>query len=645
VFIMTSGLQLKMAAALMLAAGGLANAQSITTTFVSNNGGSAGGATYFNATTNTTPLTVTGFDVNTSALAGTTFGFSVYTLVGTYVGNETNVGAWTLQATGIGTSAGQDLPSTVVLSQPFDLNAGTQYGMAVVLAAPGEISAAQRYTNGTGANQNFANTHISLALGSASNVPFSGTPFTPRVFNGTIRYTLGDPTALGACCLPTGACQQLNSANCIAQGGSYQGASTDCATANCPQPGACCFADGTCSFIPEPQCQSQGGSFFGVGQTCAAAQCPQPGACCLESGCTILSAAECTARLGIYNGDSSTCAAANCPERGACCLPNGGCVSVIESKCLEWAGVFHGANSSCGVGQCWSAPILFNSGSMVTHVGQGFGGADASQIPAGANTIGENVSLTAGVRLAQDFTVPAGEVWTVNKFTTYAYQTGAPVSGTITDLVLRIWDGDPRDPASQVVWGDITTNIRDPNASGFSNVYRVTTGTGLQDTARALQRIVGNVPDVQLSAGTYWVEWSTRGSTASGPFAPLVTVLNNIPLGDALIWRNAPWAPVVDTTWNGIRFPGGQPAGLPFILEGSIGTGPACYANCDGSTVAPVLNVDDFTCFINRYAAAQSLPTAQQITDYANCDGSTIVPVLNVDDFTCFINRYAQGCP
>jgi uncharacterized membrane protein len=71
----------------------------------------------------------------------------------------------------------------------------------------------------------------------------------------------------------------------------------------------------------------------------------------------------------------------------------------------------------------------------------------------------------------------------------------------------------------------------------------------------------------------------------------------------------------------------------------------ACDANCDGSTAAPVLNVDDFTCFINEFAAAQSLPPAQQISQYANCDESTTPPVLNVDDFTCFINKFAAGCP
>ena len=60
-----------------------------------------------------------------------------------------------------------------------------------------------------------------------------------------------------------------------------------------------------------------------------------------------------------------------------------------------------------------------------------------------------------------------------------------------------------------------------------------------------------------------------------------------------------------------------------------------CFANCDGSTVAPALNVNDFACFINHFAAG--LPSA-------NCDGSTTPPVLNVGDFACFLNRFAAGC-
>jgi glucose/arabinose dehydrogenase len=63
---------------------------------------------------------------------------------------------------------------------------------------------------------------------------------------------------------------------------------------------------------------------------------------------------------------------------------------------------------------------------------------------------------------------------------------------------------------------------------------------------------------------------------------------------------------------------------------------PACAANCDSSTEAPVLNVLDFNCFLNRFSADDC---------YANCDGSTAPPVLNVLDFNCFLNRFVAGCP
>jgi hypothetical protein len=63
---------------------------------------------------------------------------------------------------------------------------------------------------------------------------------------------------------------------------------------------------------------------------------------------------------------------------------------------------------------------------------------------------------------------------------------------------------------------------------------------------------------------------------------------------------------------------------------------PACYPNCDESTIAPVLNVLDFNCFLNRFSAGDS---------YANCDQSTVAPVLNVLDFNCFLNAFAAGCP
>ena len=77
--------------------------------------------------------------------------------------------------------------------------------------------------------------------------------------------------------------------------------------------------------------------------------------------------------------------------------------------------------------------------------------------------------------------------------------------------------------------------------------------------------------------------------------------------------------------------------GWPRFDAGIIGTvtGSGCYPNCDASTTIPSLNVADFTCFLQRFAAGEP---------YANCDGSTAPPTLNVADFTCFLQRFAAGC-
>lgn len=64
--------------------------------------------------------------------------------------------------------------------------------------------------------------------------------------------------------------------------------------------------------------------------------------------------------------------------------------------------------------------------------------------------------------------------------------------------------------------------------------------------------------------------------------------------------------------------------------------GSPCYPNCDGSTVAPVLNANDFQCFLNRVAEGSL---------YANCVGSTVNPVITSGDFQCFLNAFAYGCP
>jgi hypothetical protein len=166
-----------------------ANAQSLTTLFASNNGGSVGGAVYFDVIVGPNALTITGYDTNVGELV--TFGWEVYlTAPGvSYYGNEANPAAWTLVATGTGVGMGDDNPSPVTLDATFGLDANTLYGMALVLGP----EAGHEYSNGPLGP--YSNADLTLELGSATNVPFSGSPFYPRVWNGTIYYTPG-PGAL-----------------------------------------------------------------------------------------------------------------------------------------------------------------------------------------------------------------------------------------------------------------------------------------------------------------------------------------------------------------------------------------------------------------------------------------------------------------
>ena len=55
-----------------------------------------------------------------------------------------------------------------------------------------------------------------------------------------------------------------------------------------------------------------------------------------------------------------------------------------------------------------------------------------------------------------------------------------------------------------------------------------------------------------------------------------------------------------------------------------------CYPDCDRSGG---LDINDFVCFINKYAA---------LDPYANC---TVDAVIDINDFACFVGKFAQGCP
>ncbi len=178
-------------AAGVVALASLAMAQSpLTTNYLGGNGLAAGSTVFFDVVLNA-PLTFVQIEVNSSSAASTSGSIDVRWCAATYVGNDTNAGAWTLGGSGPVIAAGNNLPTPCVLT-PFTLPAGN-YGMAVTFTGIG-----QNYTNGngtvvpgSGTNQTFANAEMTL-LGGASSGGAVGTAICcqPRVFNGSLYYTM-----------------------------------------------------------------------------------------------------------------------------------------------------------------------------------------------------------------------------------------------------------------------------------------------------------------------------------------------------------------------------------------------------------------------------------------------------------------------
>lgn len=182
---MKFGLIKMAAAAFAIVVSGQAQAASITTTFASNNGGRNGGVVYFDLNVlNSGGITIERLLTNASETF-TGGSLSVYTRAGTASGFQSSTAGWTLASSGVGDSAGENNPTAFDVAD-FSLAFGLT-GIALVSDAN---AWAHRYTTGNGANQSYSNADLSLAFGSASNAPFSTGLYQPRVWNGTIEYSV-----------------------------------------------------------------------------------------------------------------------------------------------------------------------------------------------------------------------------------------------------------------------------------------------------------------------------------------------------------------------------------------------------------------------------------------------------------------------
>jgi hypothetical protein len=313
------------------------------------------------------------------------------------------------------------------------------------------------------------------------------------------------------------------------------------------------------------------------------------GACCFESGaCQDLTAVNCSAQGGAFRGLGTACATESCPQPGACCLFLG-CQVLSAAQCAEMLGQYRGNGTMCPTA---TPPCTTGAGVMMA-------------IPPFQST------LSGGVARGVWFTAPTDFVITGLRVPDEAQ------AGLQNVEVVRLDAPPPFFAATTSSFVSLARHTGVPSAVVIPVNIPIASG-----------QIIG----ILATCGNATTQHNSQGS--AGPFE--TSILGH----PAMLRRFGMQFNLTTTPAQNVW----QAAGDITRVEIYHAPPPQCYANCDQSTVAPVLNVDDFTCFINAYAGAQFLPHEQQVQHYANCDGSTFAPVLNVDDFTCFINRYAQGC-
>ena len=194
------------ASVLFLGMGGRCQAGFITTVFASNNQVAASGGNFFDVSVGGSALSVTSLELNVMGQAGQIFGISVYDKVGTYLGSEQNISAWTLVSTGTGVCSGVvDSPELVSLNSRISMQSQSTYGWFVAITTQNSGDYLE-YTYGTGSNQVYSNADLSLSTG-ASESSYFGQLFSPsskvfqnRVWNGEMEYTVvPEPSSLAMC--------------------------------------------------------------------------------------------------------------------------------------------------------------------------------------------------------------------------------------------------------------------------------------------------------------------------------------------------------------------------------------------------------------------------------------------------------------
>ncbi len=322
---------------------------------------------------------------------------------------------------------------------------------------------------------------------------------------------------------------------------------------------------------------------------------PVTGACCLPDGsCTTATLPGCNNSGGTF-ALGTPCGSVNCPQpaTGACCTADANCSVISSYACAAAGGVWQGAATACG--GCKHTLDFFPAaapGPVANSTAVFF------DITAGAEPIvvsGFDYYTAQGTHSAVGG--PEGMVY-VQPGATYQFNMLGPDNNTAP--IGWSLNTSFTFPANPGAWTPLHVDLTSPVAIPAGQTTAFYLATRFHGV-----RIGGllNPADPQNYSNSDASGYSAHGHNGLSTMYPY--------------WGTA--------------------ATTPRVLIGRTyySVSSTCYPNCDSSTTAPILNVLDFSCFLNRFAAGDT---------YANCDGSTTPPVLNVLDFSCFLNSFAAGC-
>lgn len=128
-------------------------------------------------------LTVTFFD---GVFTGDSGWVYIYHKSGTFVGSETNAGAWTLSDSVMMMNPTPGLPVRIPIYVGYAMNTGDTSGFYIT--ADGNTMTVE-YTNGTAVNNVYAqDLYVKVLEGRGMSTPLFTTSAMPRVFNGNVYY-------------------------------------------------------------------------------------------------------------------------------------------------------------------------------------------------------------------------------------------------------------------------------------------------------------------------------------------------------------------------------------------------------------------------------------------------------------------------